>query len=50
MLRALKRIVKIYNHFEIKLRHKLSHWPILYAFIGSIGVVFINMERCLDDC
>ena len=41
MLRALKRIVKIYNHFEIKLRHKLSHWPILYAFIGSIGVVLI---------
>lgn len=41
MLRTIKRIVKIYNHFEIKLRHKLSHWPILYAFIGSIGVVLI---------
>ncbi|MEI7688875.1 MAG: hypothetical protein WCI91_01680 [Candidatus Nomurabacteria bacterium] len=41
MSRTIKRIVKIYNHFEIKLRHKLSHWPILYAFIGSIGVVLI---------
>ncbi len=41
MLKIIKPIIKNYNHFEIKLRHKLSHWPILYAFIGSIGVVLI---------
>lgn len=41
MIRIFKRIIKSYNHFEIKLRHNLSNWPILYAFIGSIGVVLI---------
>ena len=41
MLRIFERITKIYNHFEINLRHRLSHRPILYAFIGSIGVVLI---------
>ena len=41
MSKIFKKIVKSYNSFEVKLRHKLSHWPILYAFIGSIGVVLI---------
>jgi hypothetical protein len=41
MLKIFKRVKKIYNHFEIKLRHTLSHRPILYAFIGSVGVVLI---------
>jgi len=41
MYKFVKKIVKLYYHFEVKLRHKLSRWPILYAFIGSIGVVLI---------
>ena len=41
MPKTIKKAVKLYKHFELKLRHKLSHWPILYAFIGSIGVVLI---------
>lgn len=41
MLKIFKSIIYLYSHLELKLRHKLSHWPILYAFIGSIGVVLI---------
>lgn len=40
-MKIIDKIVDLYNSFEIKLRHKLSHWPIIYAFIGSIGVVLI---------
>ncbi|MFA6999773.1 MAG: hypothetical protein WC241_01520 [Candidatus Paceibacterota bacterium] len=40
-MKLIDEVVKVYNRFEIKLRHKLSHWPILYAFIGSIGVILI---------
>lgn len=40
-MKLIDEVIKIYNRFEIKLRHKLSHWPILYAFIGSIGVILI---------
>jgi uncharacterized protein YneF (UPF0154 family) len=40
-MKLINEVVKVYNRFEIKLRHKLSHWPILYAFIGSIGVILI---------
>jgi H+/gluconate symporter-like permease len=40
-MKLIDKIVNLYNIFEMKLRHRLSHWPILYAFIGSIGVVLI---------
>ena len=40
-MKLIDKVVRVYNRFEIKLRHKLSHWPILYAFIGSIGVILI---------
>ncbi|KKP91291.1 MAG: hypothetical protein US04_C0001G0265 [Candidatus Nomurabacteria bacterium GW2011_GWD2_36_14] len=29
------------HHIKTMIRHRLSHWPVLYAFIGSIGVVLI---------
>ena len=35
----------------MKIRHQLSHWPIFYAFIGSIGVVLIwrGVWKIADD-
>jgi hypothetical protein len=35
----IKRIVKFFDRVEDKIRGKLSHYPIVYAFIGGIGVV-----------
>jgi len=40
-VKLIKEITKFLNHLEIKIRHQLSHWPIVYAFIGSIGVILI---------
>lgn len=40
-MRLFKNIYHYFDKLEQKLRHKLSHWPILYALIGSIGVVLI---------
>lgn len=40
-MKKIKNLIKLINHLKIKVRHQLSHWPILYAFIGSIGVVLI---------
>ncbi len=35
----IKRIVRFFDRLEDKIRGKLSHYPILYAFIGGFGVV-----------
>lgn len=35
----VKKIVKFFDKLEDKVRGKLSHYPILYGFIGGIGVV-----------
>lgn len=35
----IKDIVQFFDKLENKIRGKLSHYPILYAFIGGIGVV-----------
>lgn len=35
----IKRIIKFFDRLEDKIRGKLSHYPILYAFIGGVGVV-----------
>lgn len=40
-MKTIKKIIKLYDHLEIKIRHKLSQWPVLYALIGSISVVLI---------
>lgn len=34
-----KRIVKFFDRLEDRVRGKLSHYPILYAFIGGVGLV-----------
>ena len=41
MLKKIKNVFKFFDHLETRIRHVLSHWPIVYAFIGSIGVVLI---------
>ena len=35
----LKNIQKILNQWEIRVRGKLSHYPVLYALLGGIGIV-----------
>lgn len=35
----IKNIVKFFDKLEDKVRGKLSHYPIIYAFIGGVGVV-----------
>ncbi|OIO29497.1 hypothetical protein COX93_01690 [Candidatus Nomurabacteria bacterium CG_4_10_14_0_2_um_filter_30_12] len=35
----MKSIINFFDKFEDKIRAKLSHYPILYAFIGGVGVV-----------
>lgn len=34
-----KKIISFFDKLEDKMRGKLSHFPLLYAFIGGIGVV-----------
>lgn len=35
----MKRALKFFDKLEDKTRGKLSHYPILYAFFGGVGVV-----------
>jgi len=35
----MKPVIKFFDKLEDKIRAKLSHYPILYALIGGIGVV-----------
>jgi len=35
----MRSIINFFDKFEDKIRAKLSHYPILYAFIGGVGVV-----------
>ncbi len=35
----IKKIVKFFDKLEDKIRGKLSHFPILYAIIGGVGVI-----------
>lgn len=51
MGKIFKQTLKYINHFDMKVRHQLSHWPIVYAFLGSIGVVLIwrGVWKIADD-
>ena len=35
----MKSIVNFFDKLEDKIRGKLSHFPIIYAFLGGIGIV-----------
>ena len=51
MRKIVKNILNYFNRLNTKIRHILSHWPIVYAFIGSIGVVLIwrGVWKIADD-
>lgn len=34
-----RKIIKFFDKLEDKIRGKLSHWPIIYALIGGVGIV-----------
>lgn len=40
-MKIIKNILKFFSHLKTLIRHRLSHWPVVYALIGSIGVVLI---------
>jgi len=40
-MKLIKGIKKSIEYIEMRVRHQLSHWPVFYAFIGSIGIVLI---------
>jgi len=40
-MKLIAYIKKFIEYLEMKIRHKLSHWPVFYAFLGSIGVILI---------
>lgn len=40
-MKTIKKIITFFSHIKTAVRHRLSHWPIVYAFIGSIGVILI---------
>ena len=35
----IKKVVKFFDKLEDKIRGQLSHYPIVYALIGGVGVV-----------
>jgi len=35
----MKYIINFFDKLEDKIRGKLSHYPILYAFLGGVGIV-----------
>ncbi len=37
--KMIKKIVRFFDKLEDRVRRKLSHYPIFYAFIGGVGVV-----------
>lgn len=39
MLILIKKIVRFFDKLEDRIRGRLSHYPIVYAFFGGIGVV-----------
>ena len=40
-MKKLREIFKFFDKLEDKIRGKLSHFPILYAFVGSVGIILI---------
>ena len=38
-MQFLRKISDFFDKLEDKIRRRLSHYPILYAFIGGVGVV-----------
>lgn len=35
------KIYKFFDLLEDKVRHWLSHWPLLYALVGIVGIVLV---------
>lgn len=41
MINLYKVIYNFFDKLEDKIRNRLTHFPLIYAFIGSIGIVSI---------
>ncbi|MFZ1987464.1 MAG: hypothetical protein WAV21_00300 [Minisyncoccia bacterium] len=37
----LKPVVRFFDKFEDRIRIKLSHYPIIYALIGAVGIILV---------
>ncbi len=40
-MRCVKKIIAFFDKFEDKIRNALSHYPILYALVGAIGIILV---------
>lgn len=40
-MNIFKKIFNFFDKLEDKIRGKLTHFPIIYAFIGSVGIISI---------
>lgn len=40
-MKIFKKIYNFFDKLEDKIRARLTHLPIIYAFIGSVGIVLI---------
>ncbi len=40
-MNIINNVIKFFHHLSLKIRHHLSKIPVVYAFMGSIGVVLI---------
>lgn len=41
MINIYNQVYKFFDKLEDKVRSKLTHYPLVYAFIGSVGIVSI---------
>ncbi len=37
----LKKVINFFDKLEDKVRSRLSHYPILYALVGAVGIVLV---------
>ncbi len=37
----LKKLINFFDKLEDKVRSRLSHYPILYALVGAVGIVLV---------
>jgi hypothetical protein len=41
MINIFNKIYKFFDKLEDRIRGRLTHYPLIYAFIGSVGIVSI---------
>jgi len=52
MMKIYNAVYKFFDKLEDRVRRRLTHYPLIYAFIGSVGIVSIwrGVWVISDDC